>query len=104
MSIVKIEPDIDPRCLEKGQKIKVFSDAPDNLHAILDIVRWTADYGLWKDKETHLPYDGSLRWGWCFRPTDEEIQGRLDASERLSRRVENMGMTRPSHEILEDEW
>lgn len=104
MSIVKTEPDIDPADLEKGQGIKVFSDAPNNLHALFDMVKWVSEHGLWKEEETHLRCDGSLRWGWCFRPTDEDVKNRLDVSEEISQRVREMPLTRPSYEILEEGW
>ena len=101
--IVKTIPEIDPNNLIKGQRIKVFSDAKNNLFANWDIIQFANNNDLWKEKGTDLRRgDDDLFWGWCFLPTDADIQRRQDAFDRIDKQMKEMPPTRSSVELLEE--
>jgi hypothetical protein len=103
MAIVRHFPDIDPAELQPGQMVLVDTDAPSNAKAILEIVQFCHEHGLWRADEPNLStvfFEGRwLQRGRCYRPYPEEQQQRMEAWVEIDRRREQMPLTTSSVEL-----
>jgi hypothetical protein len=83
-----------------GVPMFVWTDAPTNAQAILEIDDWCRQQGLQRARESHLGTLSTVDYGrvWqgiCYRPPEAQVKQEQKEWEELKRRLESMPETAP---------
>lgn len=94
--------------LGKDKVVLVYSDAPDNLHAIFEIDDWARAHGYVRSRERSLnvKQDANRQryyYSACYLLDEADLHAANSDLARMNQRRDQMAMTVPAADLLREE-